>query len=181
MESAISGARDSMAIAKSGGIRMSIADAEIELERLLNVGAISEDEYNEYKGKLRLGASSAQLEAIKLVADWCKWFTTIEVAIIAAIGAFLKAEKAGGLSALVWVPSVVAVICFVISITLTAAVLSSLPEAVEDIHPGQTVWSRPATLIKIKFELWRATVAQLALFVCGIAAFAFGVVGVALS
>jgi hypothetical protein len=113
-------------------------------------------------------------------SDWRKWCTTIEVALIAAIGAFVKAEKAGGLSAWVWVPSVVAVICFVISITLAAAVLSSLPEAVEDIHPGQTVWTRPATLIKVNSELWRATVAQLTLFVCGIAAFAFGIVGVAL-
>jgi hypothetical protein len=119
------------------------------------------------------------MEAIKLIADWCKWSTTIEVAMIAGIGAFFKMDKGNSLSDWVRLPSVVAVCCFVLSIVLAAAVFSSLPAAAQHIHPGQSVWTRRAYLFRVRMTMGAATLGQLALFLLGITAFAVGVAAVA--
>src|ERR1017187_763291 len=112
---------------------MSVEDDERELDRLLQATAITPAEHALLRGGVRRGASTAQLEAIRLVAEWCKWCTTVEVAMIAAIGAFFRADNVEWSH---WVigPSVAAVACFVFSIALAAAVFSSLPEATQDIH-----------------------------------------------
>jgi hypothetical protein len=158
---------------------MAIEDDEKELERLLRTTAINQHEYGFLKGWLRRGASPAQLEAIKLIADWCKWCTTVEVAIIAAIGAFFKIEKGASLTDWVRIPGVVAVGCFVLSIVLAAAVFSSLPSAAQHIHPGQSVWTRTAYLFRFRMPMGLATLGQLALFLLGIGAFAVGVAAAA--
>jgi len=68
-------------------------------------------------------ATDNQIEGIKLIGEWCKWYAAVDTAAIAAIGALVKFEK-GRLSPYAQYPCVLAVLCFVGSIIFAAWTLS---------------------------------------------------------
>jgi hypothetical protein len=122
-----------------------------------------------------MGATAQQTEAIKLISEWCKWFSALEVAAIAAIGsAFLKDAR---LSHAVAALLSIAIVLFVGSITITAFALTSLPEAVQDIDPNDSVWDRRVQFLGTwTAPLWRTVNWQLTAFVSGTGSFAAAII-----
>jgi len=125
-----------------------------------------------------MAADSAQLDAIKLVGDWCKWYSAIATGAITAIAALIV-KDCGLASIFIRVFLGIAVGSFLLSVILAGFVLSSLPEAVQNIMPGNLVWDRKADLlgrrnirfgVLISYIMWS--------FFAGIGTFTMGIVGI---
>ena len=126
-----------------------------------------------------MAANSQQTEAIKLIGDCCKWFAAIETFAIAAIGSALKASSGWKLTWPIVVLCAVTMVSFILSIILAAMALSSLPEAIQDIGPSESVWDRRADLLSFHRALWWVITRQLALFVIGLITFSVAVIWMA--
>jgi hypothetical protein len=114
--------------------------------------------------------ADAQLEAVKLIADWAKWLVTIETAGLAVIGGVLKAgDNALPISARVCLT--MAVSSFVVSIAAAAFFLLSLPEITERLSGGHgSVWLREDSVIGIRLQT--LAIVESLFFGVGVVAFA---------
>jgi hypothetical protein len=126
-----------------------------------------------------MAATPQQADAIKLIGEWCKWFSTLETAAIAGIAAFLKVNTGQTVPIVVVVFCTIAVMFFLISIFYAAIALVSLPEAITDINEDEPIWGRPATLLGYKRKMYVVVYWQLFSFFGGVAAFVAAVISFA--
>lgn len=122
-------------------------------------------------------ATPDQIDALKLMGEWCKWLVTIETAAIAGIGAFLKLDAGQVLTNGFRYSCATAVISFVVSIVLSAWLMVCLPTSIQDIQPGEKIWDRPAIVLWLHVPFWVVAYVQFGAFIVGIVAFAVGAAG----
>lgn len=129
-------------------------------------------------------ATKEQIEGIKLIGDWCKWYAAIDVAAITTLGIITKPDNGLHLPAFVKIFCSLAIFAFFISIVLAAWNLSSLPEAVQDIQEhcdnreNDRIWNRVATLFTRKISFFELANFQLKAFLLGITFFSFTVISI---
>jgi hypothetical protein len=93
-------------------------------------------------------------EAIKLVSDWAKWLTTVEMAITVAVGALFTSSRGAPLkvSTLAKFFSTVTIASFLVSIATAAILLLTLPEIMQKIDPNENVWYLRDSVLRISTQ-----------------------------
>lgn len=124
-----------------------------------------------------MAATTQQVEAIRLISDWSKWMATIETGMIAVIGTLVRNRTTPPACQLETLAFSASIVCCIISVWFIAAMLASLPAAVQDMEPDQKVWDRRGTWWLKKLPLWRVVLIQFVLFGLAILSFGVGVVG----
>ena len=110
-----------------------------------------------------MAATSNQIEALRLIADWSKWIAALSTGAIAALAALLKP----GIGMTIMAASMLAMLCFVVSIASACVALLSLPAAVQDMAQDEKVWDRVAAFGPMSPPLWRVVTTQLISFTLG--------------
>jgi hypothetical protein len=117
--------------------------------------------------------ASNMLDALRFISDWAKWLITIETGALAVIGAIVNGRRVAHVqSARLWASA--AIISFVASIVSAAVLLISLPEIVQNIHPGINIWLTSDSVLGRVFGFDTQTLAILEslFFALGIVCFA---------
>jgi len=116
--------------------------------------------------------TAVALEALKLIGDWAKWLITIETGAIAIIGVVLKGD-AGISSVHVKRFATLAVGSFVLSIAAASALLLTLPDIAQNLHPQVNVWLTSDTVVGHLFHLNSQDIALVESFFFGIGILSF--------
>ena len=126
-----------------------------------------------------MSADDAQREGIKLIGDWSKWFATLSTGAIAGIVAVIARRDVPTLSIVARFILFLSALLFVFSTVMAVLILLALPEAIQDMNPGDKIWDRGGEValkgwtIKgkvvwegrtIQYTLWRTAYFQLFLF-----------------
>jgi hypothetical protein len=124
----------------------------------------------------QMAASLDQTEALKLISDWCKWLITLETTAVGVVAALAKQDSEFTSSWWTRWGCGIAVVCFVCSIVVAAAISSNIPTSVQDVKPGEKIWDRWIYVVnKAVCRMHFAANLLFGLFVIGVAAFASSV------
>jgi len=89
-----------------------------------------------------MASTQQQIEALKLIGDWCKWIVTVETAAIAAIGAYIKFGQSASNSIRFQYSCTFAILCFISSMFFAAGIISAIPTSVTEMAEGDAIWDR---------------------------------------
>lgn len=122
--------------------------------------------------------TEGQLEGVRQLGEWCKWYSGISISAIAFMGAIKYENGIPDLSKWFWS---VAVGLFIFNLLITGIVLLGLPTIAQDLKETESIWDRPifwGVGKNDKITLWKFVIFQMVLFILGTMTFGIGVIGI---